>query len=273
MKTDKEHYWVLHKEEPLGQETVQEVTEYLNDIESALYSENGISKISGKRLEELLDLESWTDSWLLKEISSDHDLGTTSQFGVIADWENRSILKAGPEWDFDGTLGNAMVPWARNPRNLVAAIPNTKGIESVSQNKWLAQMYQHKIFKELLVQKFVEEIQPKIKCLLETEIDAYAEQIRRAALLDSLRWIGNGVTRYFAYPQDFSLKEEEDYHKYDVLDCHIAMVKDFLIEKEQFLKELWVEEAEFEVIIEEHNEEGMSLELNNDVYTWIRKDN
>lgn len=271
VSTTREHYWVIHEELPVAEQEKEEVKLYLDDIESALYSEEGISEISGRRLEELLDFDSWTDTWLLKEISSDHDLGTTSQFGIVEDWKNRSVLLAGPEWDFDGTFGNGNVPWARNPRNLVAAIPNTKGIESVSQNKWLAQMYCHEEFRDMLIQKFQTEVQPKIARLLEQEIDDYAEAIRRPALLDSLRWIGNGTYYYFMAPEDFALGEGEDYHKYDVLDSHVRMVKNFLMEKEQFLQELWVDGVEFEVIIEEHNEEGMALDMNNDIYTWIPK--
>lgn len=269
--TDRYHYWVAHSESVIQEQTLQDIEDYLNDIESALYSIDGISEISGRKLNELIDYDSWSDSWLLKEISSDHDLGTTSQFGVVRDWKNRSILIAGPEWDFDGTMGNGMVPWARNPRNLVTAIPNTKGIESVSQNKWLSQMYQNEDFKALLIRKFEDEVQPKITRLLETEIDDYADRIRRPALLDSLRWNGNGVCRSFALPEEYSLGSEADYHKYDVLDQHVKMIKDFLSEKELFLQELWLEGAEFEVVIEEHNEDGMNLDLNNDVYTWIRK--
>ena len=271
--TDRYHYWVAHNKDVLDGQTLEDMENYLNDIESALYAKDGISEISGRKLNELLDYDSWTDAWLLKEVSSDHDLGTTSQFGVVQNWEKRSILVAGPEWDFDGTLGNGMVPWARNPRNLVTAIPNTKGIESVSQNKWLSQMYQHEDFKEMLIQKFEEEVQPKISRLLKTEIDSYAKKIHRPALLDSLRWNGNGVCRSFALPEGYSLGSESDYHKYDVLYQHVEMIKEFLIEKERFLQELWLEGAEFEVVIEEHNEEGMSLDLNNDIYTWIRKEN
>ena len=111
-----------------------------------------------------------------------------------------------------------------------------------------------------------------LKRLLEYEIDNYAEAVKRPALLDSLRWKGNGVHHYFALPKNYSLGEAEDYHKYDVMGCHIEMIKGFLAEKEQFLQELWIDGVEFEVMIEEHNEEGMSLELNNDIYTWIAKE-
>ena len=270
--TQKEHYWVVHSDAPMLKEELENVETYLNDIESALYSSEGVSEISGKKIEELLDLDSWTDTWLLKEISADHDLGNTSQFAIVENWENRNILKAGPEWDFDLTLGNAMCPWSANPRNLVAAIPNTRGIKSVSQNKWLSQMYQHDIFKDMLIQKFQQEIQPKIKRLLDYEIDSYAEEIRRAALLDSLRWNGNGIRECMAYPGNFKWGTEKDYRKYDVLEYHVEMIKDFLKEKELFLHELWNEGVEFDVIVQEFNGEGMNLELNNNIYTWIKRE-
>lgn len=268
LATNREHYWVAHSDSFMSQEILKKIKNYLNEIESALYSEDGVSEISQKSLPELLDYDTWTDTWLLKEVSSDHDLGTTSQFGVVEDLEKGSIFLAGPEWDFDGTLGNGMVPWAQNPRNLVTAIRNVKGIESVSQNKWLAQMYCHEDFKQMLIQKFEEEVQPKIARLLEYEIDEYAEEIHRSALLDSLRWNGNGICNYFAYPENFSFGTQEDYRKYDVLECHLDMIKGFLREKNQFLQELWLDGVEFEVIIEE----GMNLQLNNDIYTWIRKE-
>ena len=272
LATDREHYWVIHEELSMLEEEKEAVAEYLNEIESALYAEDGRGTSTGKSLEELLDFDSWTDTWLLKEISSDHDLGTTSQFGIVENWDEKSLLIAGPEWDFDGTLGNGMVPWSKNPRNLVTAIWNTKGIKSVNQNKWLAQMYQNEEFRELLKEKYKEEIQPKIKCLLEYEIDNYAEAIRANATLDSLRWIGNGEYHDFNAPEGFEVVSNEDYRiKYNVIDVHTDMIKEFLKEKDDFLTQLWLEGVEFEVHIEEHNEDGMNLELNNDIYTWIPK--
>ena len=272
--TEREHYWVVHEELPLLEEKSKAIASYLNEIESALYSENGRGKITGRSLEQLLDFDSWTDTWLLKEISSDHDLGVTSQFALVENWQEKSILIAGPEWDFDGTLGNGMIPWSRNPRNLVTAIWNTKGIKSVNQNKWLSKMYENEAFRTLLIKKYQEKIQPKIEKLLEVEIDEYVRSIQRAAILDSLRWIGNGEYYNFDSSYELNLEESENYFvKYDVLDQHVDIVKDFLKEKNSFLSQLWIENMEFEVYIEEHNEDGMNLELNNNIYTWIPKEN
>lgn len=272
LATEKGHYWIIHEELPMLEEEKEEIEAYLNEIESALYSEDMHGKTSGKPLEELLDFDSWTDTWLLKEISSDHDLGTTSQFAIVENWNEKSILLAGPEWDFDGTFGNGIVPWSNNPRNLVTANYYTKGSVSVNQNKWLSQMYQNENFRQLLIEKYQEKIQPKIIALLEYEIDEYSEVIRRSAVLDSLRWIGNGEYHNFTVPENFVLGTEEDYRsKYDVLDSHIDVVKRFLREKDNFLTQLWIEGVEFEVYVEEHDEGEEGMELNFDTYTWIPK--
>ena len=270
--TKRGHYFVIHKDYPMSWQELEEVRNYVNDIENALYAEDGISEISGRPLSQLIDFDSWSDAWLLEEISADHDLGNTSQFCIVEDWENRSALKAGPSWDFDLTLGNAMIPMAENPRNLMAAIHDTRGIQSVSQNRWLSQMYLHEEFYELLREKFVGEAEPKIESLLNDEIEQYTNHIRRASVLDFLRWNGNGISQIIKRPDGFSYKKEADYKKYDVIDQHTKLIKTFLEEKKEFLHELWVEQVEFEVIVEDWNIPGMNLELNNNVYTWIRKE-
>lgn len=147
--TERSHYWVIHSEEKLSEEKLADITKWFNEVESALYSENGTGNNTGKALEEMLD--------------------------------------------FDSSLGNTKLEIFRNPRNLVVAIPNTKGIECVTQNKWLAPMYQNPLFKEMLVNKFQTEIRPKIKQLLEWQIDEYISKIERSVLLDSVRWEKNLV--------------------------------------------------------------------------------
>ena len=270
--TRQQHYWVLHSENYLKEEEIVKIKEHFDEIESALYAKDGKGEKTGKDLQELLDFDSWTDAWLLEEISSDVDLGTTSQFAYIKDWNSRSPLMAGPEWDFDSTLGNSSLEAFREPRNLVAAIWNTKGIQCITQNKWLAPMYENEAFKTALIEKYEQEIRPKIQTLLEEEIDNYILKIRRAVLLDALRWRGNGITDYTYQPKEFEAAKTGDYHRYDIIDKQVDYLKEFLREKEKFLTELWLEGVEFEVIIEERNFDGMNLELNNDIYTWIRKE-
>lgn len=272
VQTDKGHTFVMHVQDYMTDEDIADVEDYLNEIESALYAVDGIGQTSRKKLSELIDLDSWTDAWLLREISADHDLGVVSQFAYVENWEGRSILKAGPEWDFDGTFGNAMVPLFRNPRSLVAAMVDTKGIKSNNQNKWFAPMYENEEFREMLVSKFEHEYTAKIEKLVNYEIDEYIKKIDRSALIDSLRWNSDGRHNYIYPPEEFYIPAEGDYHKYDIADAHAQMIKDFLLEKKQFLQELWIEEVTFEVLVEEHYEDGMNLELNNNVYTWVRKE-
>lgn len=272
VKTNKGHTFAVHTKEYMSDEELAELETYLNEIEGALYAEKGRNPDSGKKLSDLIDMDSWTDTWLLREISADHDLGVVSQFAYVKDWSEKDVLFAGPAWDFDGTLGNGMVPLFRNPRSLVAGMIDTKGIASVDQNRWLAPMYRNEEFKEMLIAKFKEEYEPKIDELINVQIDGYVKDIRRSALIDSLKWNSDGVYNYIYKPEEFQIIEGGDYHKYDVLDIHVQTIKDFLQQKKFFLEELWIEEATFEVLVEEHYEDGMNHELNNNVYTWIRKE-
>ncbi len=270
IKTDSGHTFVINANSIVTEPQIQGVAAVLNEVESALYATDGKGRLTEKKLSELISIDSWTDAWLLREISSDHDMGVVSQFAYI-DAYGEGKLEAGPVWDFDGTFGNGNVPLFRNPRCLIAAMPDIKGIRSTNHNRWFAPMYQNDEFRTALIAKFETEFYDKISRLTEYEIDAYEVPIRRSALLDSLKWNSDGNWDYFCPPEGFAIPTEGDYHKYDVLDIHTDMIKDFLKEKQQFLKELWIDGAKFEVIVEEHYEDGMNLELNNNIYEWIKK--
>ena len=233
IKTNHGHTFIIHSDIPVTDVKIRKVADYLNEIEDVLYQESGKETEAAKPLSKLIDIDSWTDMWLLREISSDHDIGTISQFAYMECWEEKSILKAGPAWDFDATFGNGMVPLYRNPRLLLAAMIDTKGIESTNQNRWLAPMYQNEEFRNALIEKYKNEFYHKISTLLDYEIDAYIFTIRRSALLDSLRWNSDGHYDYIYPPEGFAIQGEGDYHKYDVLDSHTDMVKNFLSEKQQ----------------------------------------
>lgn len=270
--TERGHYFVEEPTRYLSQEDKNGLLEYLNDIESALYAPDGKSEISGRYLEQLIDFDSWADAWLLEEVSSDHDLGITSQYAYIEDWKTRSILKAGPVWDFDGTFGNAMVSMFRNPYALVTNQVDVKGPDNLSQNRWLAPMYNnHANFREILIQKYIEKISPYIYWLMDEGLEQYSEKIHRASTLNALRWLDMDNPDYFAAPENFHLREIEGYQKYDVLDQHVDMISQFLAIKNVFLYQLWVEKADFEIEIEERNDyDGTNRTLQYNIYKWIR---
>lgn len=273
IKTSQGHYFSVITDSYYTDVELEDIKDYLNDIESALYSDSEMSDISNRPLEELIDFDSWTKTWLIEEISSDHDLGTASQYEYVENWANKSKLKAGPVWDFDGTFGNAMVPLFQNPYGLVTAKYDVKGIESNTQNRWLSPMYNNSKFRKMIIEKYISDARGQIDRWINVEIDQYSNEIQRSSLLNALRWLGDGHYDYFCFPDDFSLNDEAGYKKYDVLDQHTTMIKNFLKEKRKFLDELWIENAEFDIYEEDINHyDGFSKDLQNNIYTWIKRD-
>lgn len=74
-------------------------TTYLNNAYSALLT-NDYNKF-----EKYFDIESFIDYYLIQELFKNVDVGSTSQFYVINQQENKPKISCGPVWDFDISLG------------------------------------------------------------------------------------------------------------------------------------------------------------------------
>lgn len=125
----------------------------INDIESALFAQDGVSSISGKKLSQLIDMDSWAEMWLIQEISGDHDTGIASTFAYVTDKEN-PFLYAGPVWDFDGTMGNVNTPMFGNPAALVTSAGQSRPAGNANQNRWLSAMYRNDEFRKAVEDKY-----------------------------------------------------------------------------------------------------------------------
>lgn len=134
---------------------IEEILKRLNDIESALYAEDGVSKISGRPLQELLDLRSFAKAWLVEELSGDHDVGIASQF-AYASKEEDSLWYAGPTWDFDGIMGNVNKPMYAVPEALTGMVEQSGAPDDKNQNRWLSAMWRHPEFQKLVKEEYTE---------------------------------------------------------------------------------------------------------------------
>ena len=147
MITDRGQSFIIHSDGIVTKQEIAQLLSRLNDVESALYAENGISEISGKSLEELIDLESFAKVWLVEELSGDHDVGIASQFSYALKAED-SLWYAGPTWDFDGIMGNVNKPMYAIPEALTGVVEMMGTPEDTDQNRWFAAMWRHPQFQE-----------------------------------------------------------------------------------------------------------------------------
>lgn len=267
--TEKGQIFAVNTENVVSEQDLDFLEGYLNDVESALYSENGVSGISGQKLEELIDMDSWVNAWLVQEISGDHDTGIASQYSYIQAGDGR--LYAGPVWDFDGTMGNVNTAMFQIPEALTASIRNTRPDENANQNRWLSAMYQNEKFKELLQKRYAEVFSPALDKICSEKIDEYLNVIGRSAALDALRWNEKRLNWAFVLPDSLRIEEDGDYHRYDTLPEQVEMVRDFLKRKKIFLDGLWIENKEY-CIVEVHNEAPfLNPDYNHILYYWIEK--
>lgn len=280
--TDRGQIFAVNSPAIVTEPETEKIRFMLNDIESALFSEDGISALSHKPLEELLDFDSWAFAWLIQEISGDHDTGIASQF-AYTDSQKAGPLYAGPVWDFDGTMGNVNTPMFTNPSALTTSIENTREEGNANQNRWLAAMYKNPAFRKTLEEKYRTVFRPHLEEMLKRRIDGYAGLIGRSAALDAFRWNDKRLTWMFALPEGLTLPDKEEdaslgrlwdpdyYTRFAALESHIAMVRDFLREKMDLLDRLWIEHREFCVVEVQNNAPFLNQDYNQTLYYWVEK--
>lgn len=242
----------------------------INDIESALFAQDGVSSISGKKLSQLIDMDSWAEMWLIQEISGDHDTGIASTFAYVTDKEN-PFLYAGPVWDFDGTMGNVNTPMFGNPAALVTSAEQSRPAGNANQNRWLSAMYRNDEFRKAVEDKYQQIFRGKLEEILDTGIELWAGRIRRSAELDGFRWHDKRLDWMFTLPKDYSVPQGTDYRRFAGLESHVNMVKDFLSEKKEFLDKLWIEQVDFCVVEVKNESQALNQDYYQTVYFWVER--
>lgn len=242
----------------------------INDIESALFAQDGVSSISGKKLSQLIDMDSWAEMWLIQEISGDHDTGIASTFAYVTDKEN-PFLYAGPVWDFDGTMGNVNTPMFGNPAALVTSAGQSRPAGNANQNRWLSAMYRNDEFRKAVEDKYQQIFRGKLEEILDTGIELWAGRIRRSAELDGFRWHDKRLDWMFMLPKDYSVPQGTDYRRFAGLESHVNMVKDFLSEKKEFLDKLWIEQVDFCVVEVKNESQALNQDYYQTVYFWVER--
>lgn len=270
MITDRGQSFIIHSDRIVTEPEREALLERLNDVESALYAEDGVSKISGKPLEELIDIESFAKAWLVEELSGDHDVGIASQFAYALKDED-SLWYAGPTWDFDGIMGNVNKPMYAVPEALTGVVEQSGAADDKNQNRWLAAMWRHPGFQEAVKQEYIQVFRGKYEEILNKEIDMQISRIRRSAVLDAFRWHNNRLDWFFVIPQGVNDQVQDSYEKYDTLEECLAVVKDFMSRKLDFLDKLWIEGREFCIVEVRNSAPFLDQGYNQTLYYWVEQ--
>lgn len=251
------------------------IADVIADVESALYAEDGISEISGKHLEELIDLSSFADVWLYGEISGEQDTGISSQYIYKLPDAESTLLYAGPIWDFDGSMGNTRPDLYAYPQCLAASKEEVRGSETGISNKWFAALWNHECFREKVKERYETVFHDKVKEVITRKIPVYTEIIQKSVTRDRLRWHQDAENWPFIWPDGYAVSVEEvareGYHTYDRLDTQVKQITDFLAQKSDFLYDLWVNGTTYYEVSIKPKAEFLSDTMYYGRYYWVKE--
>lgn len=212
-------------------EEVRYIAGLWQEMEDAVFSEDGYHPGTGKHYTEYVDIDSFVKKYLLEEIVRNYDASSTSQyFYKPADEESQAIY-AGPAWDYDMSLGNpGMSPLTNqnyissvSPYGLFAALP-------MDEFSIWYQLYRHEDFVERVKEIYNNTFRPHLEVLEESGVEACALEIENSAIMDGIRWKRNEGTDDAARRQEYRENVEG--------------LKTFIATREYYLTGLWVDGRE-----------------------------
>lgn len=215
--------FILRSPEFASQEEVDYIADYVQQVEAALNADGKASPF-GSSIEELIDVDSFVNAYLLAEVFQNVDAYYTSQYLYKLPDSQGGLLHSGPIWDFDRTLGNhSFSSWVHS-QMLFA--------NQQARNPWIYRCYSSDWFQETLQENYSALILPVLQQLLNGKIDAYADIIAASAKMDRIR------CRYDTY----YLIDNEDWQ------FQLHYLKDYLNARTAFLINYWLSDAAYHTI-------------------------
>lgn len=234
---------------------VEYISEYVQDMEDAIYSVDGKNS-KGRYYTEYLDIESAALMYLVQEYSLNIDCAVTSFFLFKdSDEKGDGKIHTAPVWDFDVAFGNLDTKLddthAFNDPDFMYAAAQFEWGED--ENLLFSQLYTYRDFADTVKKLYNEKFKPALDILNSKEavsgkyiksIPAYKEMLDPSVLLNFIRW----------RIKDTRLVSESG----KTFDEQIAYLSDFTSKRAAFFEESFKDKAvsdDFCVYFTNYNEE------------------
>lgn len=213
-RTERDWSLVIKAPEMASREQVQYIKETFQYAENAMYEENWIDPVTGKSLEELVDLESFVHKYIVDEVCMNTDLWT-SQF-LYKDRQDDKIY-FGPVWDFDMAFGHYDTGLA--PDEFYA-----------NWHIWYGEVYDNPLFWNCLQETYKDKCLPELEALTETKMKEWKELLFDSAAMNFTRWNIEDI-----YLSNFVLRTGESFE-----EC-VDSLEQYIRERTEFLSSEWLE--------------------------------
>lgn len=184
--TTRLHYIVVKSPEFCSKEEMEYIAKYYQNIEDIVYN-GGVHPVTGQTLEEVVDVESLAECYIINELTKNPDgYRTSTYFYKDADSD---ILTVGPIWDYDLSFGRS---WGE----FIAPCSKPEGFFTI-HSRFAEALYQIGAFRQAVHDIYLNEVSPLLNSSLLAEesasgimmtMDGYFTQMRPSALANGLIW-------------------------------------------------------------------------------------
>lgn len=216
--------FLLRSPEYASQEQIAYIDEYVQSVENAILSSDGIDADSGKYYADLIDTDSFVRKYLLEEVTANYDGGVASSYFYKDTDTVNDKLFAGPIWDYDVTWGNAPAYLGH-----ISSSPDrlTRLAAHQDSSVWFSALYAKPEFYRELTDCYENEISAYLPILANEVLPQLSEMTNASAAMDRARWEDE-----YRLHEDIAEREEE-----------IAFLSDYILMRKEFLDKAWIEEV------------------------------
>lgn len=210
--------YVVKSPDYASAEEVAYISGLFADMEEAVVSENGINNSTGESYLYYIDLKSFAQKYMIEEICKNNGGGATSSYFYKPEDAVSTQIFAGPVWDYDKAYG------------AVDGINSSTGdlCYLTQRNEGTALFWylnQHPEFRETVYECYKEFFADYITKVLDEKIEENISRMRCSADMDGVRW-------------------REIYGDAEPYEQRVSVITQFLIERKEFLDQVWTEDAE-----------------------------
>lgn len=232
--TDAKESFIVRSPEYASEKQIAYIDDYIQSVENAILSYEGIDGNSGKSYQDLIDVSSFVRKYLLEEVTANYDGGVASSYFYKDRDSVSDKLFAGPVWDYDVTWGNSpsyLGYLSRSPKRL------TRLAAHDDSSVWFSALYEKPDFYQEMCACYEREISPYLPTLALQVLPQLEKTTAASAAMDRVRWAAQ-----YAGNEALGSYEEE-----------IAFLEDYILRRKAFLDQAWIEQVpvyQIELIIE-----------------------
>lgn len=162
----------------------EDVAQIWQSAENAILAEDGIDPDTGKHWQDLIDVDSWAQKYLMEEVLGNFDAAFASQFFYYDGSDPSAKIFAGPTWDMDDSMGSNF--WISSDSQ--AFLVFKPHLTSSSDTPWFYALYEKDVFRERMVETYRMKFRPLLQELLDSGLDQHYAQIAQASAANAMRW-------------------------------------------------------------------------------------